>query len=273
MSMVIYMNFKKIYLEITNVCNLSCDFCIKNSRPRKIMDINSFNIVLDKLNGFTDYLYFHILGEPLIHPKINEFIDLGTKKGYKINITTNGYLISNIFDNKNVRQVNISLHSFDLKYKKSLDEYLNDIYSYIDKNKENTYISLRLWTKSNYSNLIIENLSKKFNIDIEKFQKISNIALDKNVYLNFSKEFIWPDLNNNYYSTKGKCYALKDHLGILSDGTIVPCCLDSKGIINLGNIYKDNLEDVINSKRYQNMFNEFKNNKKKEELCRHCKFL
>ena len=104
-------------------------------------------------------------------------------------------------------------------------------------------------------------------------QKISNITLDKNVYLNFSKEFIWPDLNNNYYSTNGKCYALKDHLGILSDGTIVPCCLDSKGIINLGNIYKDNLEDVINSKRYQNMFNEFKNNKKKEELCRHCKFL
>ena len=134
------MKFKKIYLEITNVCNLSCDFCIKNSRLRNIMDINFFSAVLDKLNGFTEYLYFHILGEPLIHPKINEFIDLGTKKGYKINITTNGYLINNIIDNKNVRQVNISLHSFDLKYKKSLEEYLNDIYDYIDKNKDNTYI-------------------------------------------------------------------------------------------------------------------------------------
>ena len=134
------MKFKKIYLEITNVCNLSCDFCIKNSRLRNIMDINFFSAVLDKLNGFTEYLYFHILGEPLIHPNINEFIDLGTKKGYKINITTNGYLINNIIDNKNVRQVNISLHSFDLKYKKSLEEYLNDIYDYIDKNKDNTYI-------------------------------------------------------------------------------------------------------------------------------------
>ena len=139
------MKFKKIYLEITNVCNLSCDFCIKNSRLRNIMDINFFSAVLDKLNGFTEYLYFHILGEPLIHPKINEFIDLGTKKGYKINITTNGYLINNIIDNKNVRQVNISLHSFDLKYKKSLEEYLNDIYSYIEKNKENIYLFIFIY--------------------------------------------------------------------------------------------------------------------------------
>lgn len=267
------MKFKKIYLEITNVCNLSCDFCIKNTRPKKIIDIASFNIILDKLKGYTDYLYFHILGEPLIHPNINELIDLATQKEYKINITTNGYLINKIIDNKSVRQVNISLHSFDLKYKKSIEDYLNDIYDYIDKNKENTYISLRLWTKNKYSNLIIKNLSKKFNINIDNVQKISNISLDKNVYLNFSREFIWPDLNNNYYFVNGKCYALKDHIGILSDGTIVPCCLDSKGIINLGNIFTDNLEDIINSKRYQDMLNEFKNNKKKEELCRHCKFL
>lgn len=267
------MKFKKIYLEITNLCNLSCDFCIKNTRPKKIMDINSFKIVLDKLNGYTEYLYFHILGEPLIHPNINELILLAVNKNYKVNITTNGYLISNIINNKNIRQINISLHSFDLKYKKSLEEYLNDIYNYIDKNKENTYISLRLWTKNEYSKLIIENLSKKFNISVDNIKKNSNITLEKNVYLNFSNEFIWPDLNNDYYSKKGKCYALKDHIGILSDGTIIPCCLDSKGIINLGNIFENNIEDIINSNRYKTMLDGFKNNEKKEELCKHCKFL
>lgn len=267
------MKFKKIYLEITNVCNLSCDFCIKNSRPRKVMDVNSFKIILDKLNGYTNYLYFHILGEPLIHPLINEFINLSVSKNFYVNITTNGYLIKNIIDNKNVRQINISLHSYNEKYGISLDEYMNNIYEYIDKNKSNTYISLRLWVRGPNTEIILKKLEEKYNKNIDIDEKYSNIILEKNVYLNFSKEFIWPSLDNNYNFENGFCYALKDHIGILVDGTIVPCCLDSKGIINLGNIYTDNLEKVINSKRYKDMVYNFSNNKKKEELCKHCKFL
>ena len=52
-----------------------------------------------------------------------------------------------------------------------------------------------------------------------------------------------------------------------------PCCLDSEGIINLGNIFNDNINEVLNSNRCINMINNFKNNKKVEELCKHCKFL
>ena len=64
-----------------------------------------------------------------------------------------------------------------------------------------------------------------------------------------------------------------DHIGILSDGTIIPCCLDSNGIINLGNIYDDNINDILNSKRVKDMINGFKRHYKCEELCRHCSFL
>ena len=78
---------------------------------------------------------------------------------------------------------------------------------------------------------------------------------------------------NNYYNEFGKCLGLRDHIGILSDGTIIPCCLDSRGVINLGNIYKDNIDDIYNSKRVNDMINNFRNNKKCEELCRHCSFL
>lgn len=89
--------------------------------------------------------------------------------------------------------------------------------------------------------------------------------------MDIDEEFIWPDVNNNIYN-EGTCYALRDHIGILVDGSIVPCCLDSNGIITLGNIYKDNISDVINSKRYTDMLSNFKNNKKCEELCKHCNF-
>lgn len=268
------MKFKKIYLEITNNCNLSCDFCIKNDRKKEFLSFEEFKKIICKLKKYTDHLYFHVLGEPFLHPNINEFVDYSKENDMKVNITTNGYLVNKI-KTKNIRQLNISLHSFSSKYNKNIDEYLFDIFEKVDEIKENTYISYRLWLKSSNTNKILNRLNKKYNIDlsIDNLEKRTNILLEKNVFLSINKEFIWPDLKNNYYSNQGTCYALKDHIGILVDGTVIPCCLDSKGIINLGNIFNDNLEDIINSKRFLNMKNNFRNNKKCEELCKHCRFL
>ena len=56
------MNFKKIYVEITNNCNLNCDFCIKNKRKQEFINIEKFRLLLEKIKDYTDYLYFHILG-------------------------------------------------------------------------------------------------------------------------------------------------------------------------------------------------------------------
>lgn len=264
--------YKKVYVEITNNCNLKCDFCIKNSRANKFMNLDDFNIILKKLEGYTEYLYFHVLGEPLLHPKINEFIDIGKNK-FNINITTNGYLIDRIKDNKNIRQLNISLHSYDKKYGVSLDDYMNNIFDVVDVLKKYTYISYRFWLKSKYTDRILDMINKKYNVNLSVGNIKNNSTIDKNIFISINEEFIWPDLNNGYYNEIGTCYALRDHIGILVDGTIVPCCLDSKGIINLGNIFKDNLNDLINNKRYKEMLDGFKNNKKCELLCKKCKYL
>ena len=262
--------YKKVYIEITNTCNLSCDFCIKNKRNNKFMSINEFEIILKKLKGLTNYLYFHILGEPLLHSKINELIDLATSYGYKINITTNGYLIDKIIDNKNINMINISLHSYNEKYNIPLDSYLSNIFKVVDNLiNNNTLVNLRLWVNNKYNNDIIKQINEYYYTNI----KLEKCTIKKNLYLDFNKNFIWPDLNNNYYNELGKCYGLITHFGILVDGTIIPCCLDSEGIINLGNIFNDNINEVLNSNRCINMINNFKNNKKVEELCKHCKFL
>lgn len=262
--------YKKVYIEITNTCNLLCDFCIKNKRNNKFMSINEFEIILKKLKGLTNYLYFHVLGEPLLHPKINELIDLATSYGYKINITTNGYLIDKIIDNKNINMINISLHSYNEKYNIPLDSYLSNIFKVVDNLiNNNTLVNLRLWVNNKYNNDIIKQINEYYHTNI----KLEKCTIKKNLYLDFNKNFIWPDLNNNYYNELGKCYGLITHFGILVDGTIVPCCLDSEGIINLGNIFNDNINEVLNSNRCINMINNFKNNKKVEELCKHCKFL
>ncbi len=264
--------YKKVYVEITNNCNLKCDFCIKNSRVNKFMSIEDFNSVLKKLQGYTKYLYFHILGEPLLHPKINEFIDIGSEN-FNINITTNGYLINRIKDNKNIRQLNISLHSYDERYGISLEDYMNNIFDVVENLRIHTFISYRFWLKSKYTDKMLEMINEQYNVNLNIDSIRNNSTIDKNIFISINEEFIWPDLNNNYYSEVGTCYALRDHIGILVDGTIVPCCLDSKGIIKLGNIFEDCLEDVIKSKRYKEMLDGFKNNKKCELLCKKCKYL
>ena len=262
--------FKKIYVEITNNCNLNCSFCIKNSRPIESISIDRFKILLDKLKPYTDYLYFHVLGEPLMHKNINELIDIASSNfNININITTNGYLINKIKDNKNIRQLNISLHSYtgnDLK------KYLDNVFNSVDNlilNK--TYISLRLWVKNAYNNDIIDYINNRYKLDIP--YNIDNYKINDYLFINNFHEFVWPDLNNNCNEESGTCYALIDHIGILVDGTIIPCCLDTKGIINLGNIYTDSLDDILSSKRVLDMINGFKNNKKIENLCKHCKFI
>lgn len=265
------MKFKKVYLEITNNCNLNCSFCIGNSRPKKELSMAEFKIILDKIKNYTNYLYFHILGEPLIHPDINEFINYAKAFGFNINITTNGYLINRIKDNENIRQVNISLHSFSNTANVSLEKYLTNIFNSVDdliKNK--TYISLRLWVKNSHNKEMVEFINKRYdtNINLEVYNKINDY-----LFINPFHEFIWPDLNNNHYDETGTCYALKDHIGILSDGTVVPCCLDSKGILKLGNIFENNLEEILDSKKVKNMLDGFKKNRKYEELCKHCAFL
>ena len=263
--------YKKVYLEITNNCNLNCSFCIKNKRKPKFMSYDEFKNILSKLENQTKYLYFHILGEPLLHPKINEFINYASNK-FKINITTNGYLIDRVKNNKNIRQINISLHSFNESYGVSLDDYMNNIFNVIDILKENTYISLRFWLKNKFSQKMIDMINERYKVKLDINNIKNNTTIIKNVFISTNEEFIWPDLNNNYYSETGTCYALKDHIGILVDGTIVPCCLDSLGIINLGNIFENTIDEIKNTVIYKKMLEGFKNNKKCEMLCRKCKF-
>lgn len=263
--------YKKIYVEITNACNLSCDFCIKNQRKLKFMSEDEFKIILEKIKNHTEYLYFHVLGEPLMHPKINEFINLASLS-YKVNITTNGYLIEKIKNNKNIRQLNISLHSYNSKYNINLDDYLNHIFEVVDT-LENTFISYRLWVDSSNVDKVLNKLNEKYNTSLSKNSLKKNNKLKDNIYLNKEEEFIWPSMNNNYYNENGKCYGLIDHIGVLVDGTIIPCCLDTLGIINLGNIFKDDISSLKDNKLCNEMIRGFKNNKKVHELCKKCKFL
>jgi radical SAM protein with 4Fe4S-binding SPASM domain len=280
--------FKKVYIEITNVCNLKCDFCPVTERKAKLMDSASFEKILSQVKDYTDHVYLHVKGEPLLHPELGLFLDLAYKYKLKVNITTNATLINKVkdklLDKPSLRQINFSLHSFDANdLHLSFEEYLNNILDFTSKavNSTDIIVSYRLWNLEedvkgiDKNRHILDKIEKAFNLDYkieDALMKNRGIKLAKNVYLNAAFRFVWPDESLSLSDEVGFCYGLKDQIAILADGTVVPCCLDGEGVINLGNIFDQGFEAIIKGNRAQTMFEGFSNRKVIEELCKKCDY-
>ena len=258
--------FKKVYIEITNVCNLSCNFCPKTGRKYEFSDEERFKEIIGKVKPYTDYVYFHLMGEPLLNKNLSRFLDICYENGLK---------------------VNISLHSFEAnKVTKELEEYVSEVIDFINEAKENIICSIRLWNmdneilnlkgKNTLNDDILKMLQEGLNSEIDIKESLSNkpgIKVSKNVYINSAEKFEWPNINRNIISESAFCYGLRDQIGILVDGTVVPCCLDSEGNIPLGNIFESSLEDILNSKRAKDLYEGFSNRKAVEELCKRCGYV
>ena len=135
MKRLMVKKFKKIYLEITSVCNLACSFCPPTKREKQFISVEDFSRRLDQIKPYTDYIYLHVKGEPLLHPEIDQLLDLSYEKGFKVNITTNGTLIDKnkekLLNKPGLRQMNLSLHSFDGNIgSKDKDGYVKSILSF-----------------------------------------------------------------------------------------------------------------------------------------------
>lgn len=270
--------FKKIYVEITNRCNLNCSFCGKNKREYKDMTVSEFETVISKIKKYTDYIYLHVKGEPLLHPCLDSFLSVCDNNNIKVNITTNGVFLKeklNILINHFcVRQVNVSLHCENSK-----KNYFEDVFDSCKILSTKMFISYRIWNLEQYhldekSTNIVEKIIKHYDLStdiVEKLYKDVQTKIDANTFVNKENLFIWPDFNNGF-EIDCHCYGLSTHIGILSDGTIVPCCLDGNGDISLGNIFSDSLDDVINSSKFVALKEGFKNNKSMHNLCKNCNF-
>lgn len=252
------MRFKRVYIEITNMCNLRCEFCLPHHREHRFMSFEEFDLILKKIKPFTNYIYLHVKGEPLLHPEFDRFVEHAYNLGFFINLTTNATMLhKHLGITKFLRQINISLHATnDLEIIKTVKQISDCI------------VCFRIWN-------INENPKLKHLLEIE-FDKVipncENFTLGNNIFLSQKNKFKWPSLNDDFASDKKYCYGLINQLAILVDGTVTPCCLDNDGDIGLGNIFDDELENIINCERAQNIINGFKNSVAVEELCKKCTF-
>ncbi|MFA5460958.1 MAG: radical SAM/SPASM domain-containing protein [Sulfurimonas sp.] len=283
------MQFHRVHIEVTNICGLACSFCPPKANPSKTMSLDFFEKTLKELTPYTKTLAFHVMGDPLLLSNLHEYLDIAKKYNFEVELTTSGYYLSKhsakTLFHEAVRQLNISLNSFNKNSLNiSFEEYIWHVLDVCSQKLEDfskPFINLRLWnlddiySEESYNKLIFEKLNSFFNttIDTETIykEKIKSLRLAPKVLLNFDSYFEWPSLESTHNS-HAPCYGLSSHIGILANGTVVPCCLDGDGVINLGNLNEQSLRDILFSKRATDMIDGFKEHIAVEELCKKCSY-
>ena len=268
--------FQKIYLEISNICNLKCSFCPGTKRSPHVMTEEEFSAMLPKLRPWSDYLYFHLMGEPLCHPHLEQFLHLAGEYGFKVILTTNGTLLHRhqemLLHAPSLHKVNISLHAFEANdLSMPFSEYLHQCFSFGRALEGKKLVVYRLWNQggADEKNAEILNTMKTY-FSTTWQEERRGFRIGERVYLEHGDKFDWPDLNAKDDGEHVFCYGLRDQIGILCDGTIVPCCLDHEGDIALGNLHQESLEDILEKPRFQEIYLGFQRKKAVEELCRKC---
>lgn len=280
--------FKKVYIEITNVCNLSCSFCPKTGRDKEFLSVEKFKKILQEVKPYTKYIYFHLMGEPLLNKDLEEFLEIAYDEGFKVNLTTNGTLLPKVKEillkAKALRQVNISLHSFEANDNNILfTDYFNNVFDFVKEANEETNIicAMRLWNmdsstlkgQNDLNDDILSEMGRILGYEgnlSEVLERDNKVKIKDRMYLNGAEKFQWPAMDIEPLGDIGFCHGLRDHFGILVDGTVVPCCLDGEGNIPLGNIYEKSLKEILEGERARNIYDGFSGRKRVEELCKRC---
>lgn len=270
------MRFQKIYVEISNLCNLKCSFCPGTKRPGRRMSVQEFSSLTPKLRPYSDFLYFHLMGEPLCHPDLQEFLRIAGDHGFRVIITTNGTLLPKLqellLNAPALHKVNISLHAFEANVVgSSLEAYVDGCLEFGKAAEGRKLVVYRLWNQGGQDALndqILEKLHEAFPQEWE--QQRQGIKIAERTFLEYGDKFDWPDLTAQEGSSRVFCYGLRDQLGVLCDGTVVPCCLDHEGDLALGNAFSQELEEILNSPRAKGIYDGFSHREAMEPLCRRC---
>lgn len=282
------MRFEKIYIELSDICGLNCGFCPSVKGVRGAMSVEKFGIIAKKVAGVGRIYTFHLLGDPLVLPNLKDFIKIANAHKMTLELTTSGFYMSEkntqlLLESENIRQINLSLMAFLAQKKLNLNEYFAPILRFLCLHlaqNSQSFVNLRLWnlganfTPPFENNAIYSLLEREFNTKIQK--NAPKNRLENRIILHQSELFFWAGTGEKNAPkvpcVKGSCHALRKQIGILSDGTVVPCCMDTSGVMGLGNLFTQELSEILASKRAVVMKKGFERGEFTEKLCQQCEF-
>ncbi len=267
--------YAKAYVEITNLCNKNCSFCHGHHRAPRQMSEAEFARVLEQLAPHTQFVYYHLMGEPLTHPKLPKLLQMAGERGFRSILTTNGTLLARRQQELlacPIHKVSISVHSVEQGSEAQWKAYLDGICDFADQaSKQGTIVVFRLWNRGfdqGSNEHVLAYLRARFSG--EWAENTRGLRIRHKLHLEWGDRFAWPDMDAARTEAPLTCYGLSDHFGILCDGTVVPCCMDSEGILALGNVFSEELTNILSSPRALAMVEGFRKKAPSEELCRRC---
>lgn len=283
------MQFAKIHIEISNICNLQCSFCPAVERKKGQMSLADFTSALDQVAPLAKQVCLHLMGEPLLHPDFPAIAQLCQKKGVRVFLVSNGVLLKErhheILLMDAFEQLNFSLHSFRDNFGDTDPRpYLKRIFKLTEEafeKRPDLYINYRLWNlqdprgESESNRLMLRLIEEHFGvrITIDDVRRRKNFRIKNRLYLHWDTEFVWPSLDLPELGTQGTCKGLTTHIGILVDGTVVPCCLDKEGLIPLGNIREKALTEILADEKARTIKAGFEKGILLEGLCQRCNYI
>lgn len=283
--------FRRVYVEISNVCNLQCSFCPEVERAKQVMEPEFFRRIMKQVAKVTDEVCLHLMGEPLGHPHLAEIVAICAEFATPINLTTNGLLLHGerreLVLDPIVRQLNVSVHSFEANFSgRDVTPYMERLFRFTREamaTRPDLYINYRLWDLAEGGSFTPENAKIRSLIEAEFQVEFAAMDIDPRrkkgynlagrVYINFDSRFDWPSLQAPVRGSVGTCHGLSSHIGIQADGTVVPCCLDKEAVLKLGDLKDQSLDQILSGERASNMRQGFATNTLVEDLCKKCTFI
>ena len=235
---------------------------------------------LDQIAEVSEAVYYHLQGEPLLHPDFQEISQCAAELGLVQKLTTNASHLDKYADfllGGNFYQINFSIQSLnevsDVERRRVMENIAEFTLKALVKCPE-MYINFRYWQNSAPD---VSFFAEKFGVPAEKWLPADgryNVKVKDRLYCTFDREFQWPSeqettrINGKY----GSCYGLLDHCGVLCDGRVVPCCLDHEGALTLGDLHSDTLVNILNSEKACRIAGGFRRQERVEKICRSCGF-
>ena len=275
----------RVYVEITNICNLACSFCPGTRRAPRYMTPADFSTVCDRIAPHTKEIFLHLMGEPLLHPDLDTLFEIAADHQLTVSITTNGTLLKKrgeilLKHAEIIKKVSISLHSGEANSQNLQNgTHLSEAIEFAKSAaKHGIFSILRLWNLDSAerkgenadNDLILTYLHEEYPDPWQR--RHSGWHIGERTFLECAEIFTWPIESEAEPMEAGRCYGLVRQIGILADGTVVPCCLDSEGKMPLGNVFENTLDNILSGERAVRMRQGFLSGKMNEPLCRRCTY-
>lgn len=271
-----------VKIDISPMCNLSCTTCVhadphgdpqlekQEFKPQHRMSVEQFRRIIDEIRGKASAVSLYYVGDPLVHPDLDEMCSIARDAKLNVHISTN-----------------FSFSLTDARLKRMIDSGLTHLTVCVDGLSQKKYELTRVGGRIER---VLNNLERmcrfrrelgrtypKIEVQYIKFQhNVDELEPARNLLLGWGIDQFtdfWGDLGNYVDRDPGtfriigprenkripQCYWPHGNIVIKYNGDVIPCCTyrigqqytASDDARVLGNVFQSSVREVWNNEKYR----------------------